>query len=120
MRDFNSIKDIQEQDIYDKVVFYDNPNKSQFNQIAFKGKSVLLILLDNEKNLLEGYYDINSSEVSFPKGKIFNIQKKIEDAVSRKYELYDSATSAYKAYVRNYANSELNLEKRRITNLKRS
>ena len=47
------------------------------------------------------------------KSNLLQIQKKIEDAVEKNYDLYDLAHNAYKSYIRNYANSKLNIDNKR-------
>lgn len=98
--------------IYDIIIIYDNPEKTDIENLNSKGRKILLIFFENEKSLLE-YYQLNSTLVSFPKNTLFNIQKKVEELVSKDFNLYDSSVLAYKSYIRNYAKSPLNKDKLR-------
>jgi len=93
------------------IIFYDNPPKEIIKD-KIKVNKVLLLLYENEKSLID-YYEIQSSEVLFSKTMLSNIQKKLEEKVSKEFDLYDASNLAYKAYIRNYANSELNKDNKR-------
>jgi ATP-dependent RNA helicase DDX18/HAS1 len=102
---------IKQERKYEKIIFYENPNKDQLLYYSKFSNEILLILLKNEVSLLD-YYQIISLPLTFQKGNLFQIQKKFEDSIEKDFKLYNLANNAYKSYIRWYSNCELNKEKR--------
>lgn len=96
----------------DITLFYDNPELDTFTLLKNITKQYLFIFLDNESNLSK-FYDCEIKNLTLPLSMLYNIQSKLEEMINTNYDLYNLGREAYKSFIKEYANSSLNIDNKR-------
>jgi hypothetical protein len=113
MVDFETIlsKKFQEQENkYDHVIFYENPEKKEhISSLRSYSNTFLFILMQSEMKILS-HYNLEESckEFKYTSNAILKIQSKIEELVKTNYLIYQLSRDAYKSFINCYSLSKLN------------